>query len=230
MGMFGGKKSNSGNGATFGVIGLGRFGTALAQRLSELGAEVLVIDSNERKIKDIRAYTDYAFVVRELSREALIETGIQNCETVVVCIGEKIDTCILTTLTVVDLGVPKVIAKATSYEQGSVLEKLGAEVIYAERDMAIRLAKKLTSNSLIEYIALNNEIEISELKATDRIVGKSVMQSNIRKEYGLNIIAIESCGNTITEITPDYVLGDGDLIVVIGKGTNIAKFEKFLLS
>lgn len=189
-------------GETFGIIGLGRFGTALAQRLSELGAEVLVIDSNENKIKDIRAYTDYAFVVRELSREVLEETGIQNCSTVVVCIGEKIDTCILTTLNVVSLGVPKVIAKAITYEQGCVLEKLGAEVVYPEHDMAIRLAKRLTSNSVLEYIALNNSIEISEIKVSEKLIGKSVIESNIRRDFGLNIIAVESGGETITEITP----------------------------
>ena len=110
----------------FGVIGLGRFGTALAISLSEAGKDVIVVDRNEEKVKNLRQYTEYAFVTENLSKEALKEVGIQNCDTVIICIGERIDTSILTTLNVVSLGVPHVIAKATSQEQGAVLEKIGA--------------------------------------------------------------------------------------------------------
>ena len=107
---------------------------------------------------------DSAFVAHDLGRETLEEAGIQNCDTVVVCIGEKIDTSILTTLNVVSLGVPNVIAKAISEDQGAVLEKIGAEVIYPERDMALRLAKRLLSSSVLDYISLNSNIEISEIR------------------------------------------------------------------
>ncbi len=128
---------------SFGVIGLGRFGAALAKSLAEEGKEVIVIDKDEAKVKELRYYTEYAFVADDLSMATLQEVGIQNCDVVVVCIGEKIDTSILTTMHVVDLGVPKVIAKALSPDQGAVLKKLGADVVYPERDMAIRLGKRL---------------------------------------------------------------------------------------
>ena len=133
------KKKDS---SIFGIIGLGRFGTALAITLAEAGKEVIVVDQNEEKVKAMRQYTEYAFVCDNLSKEALSEVGIQNCDTVVVCIGSKIDTSILTTLNVVSLGVPRVISKATSQDQGAVLEKIGAEVVYPERDMATRLGKQ----------------------------------------------------------------------------------------
>ncbi|MDF2541826.1 MAG: potassium transporter TrkA [Herbinix sp.] len=214
----------------FGVIGLGRFGFALASTLAEAGKEVLVLDGNENKIKQIRHLTDNALVVRELTKEALEESGIQNCGTVIVCIGEKIDVSILTTLNVISMGVPRVIAKAISFEQGSVLEKIGAEVIYPEHDMAIRLANRLISTRLMDYIALNDHMAIMELRLTKKIAGRTVLQSNLRKHFKLNIIAVEKEGKTTTDITPNLVLEENDSIVVVGKEENIKKFETFLIS
>ena len=144
----------------FGVIGLGRFGTALAISLAESGKDVIVVDSNEDKVRELRQYTEYAFVTESLSKEALTEIGIQNCDTAIICIGERIDTSILTTLNVISLGVPHVIAKAISQDQGAVLAKLGAEVVYPERDMALRLGKRLVSNNFLDFIFLDDQVEI----------------------------------------------------------------------
>ena len=169
------------------------------------------------------------FVADNLTKETLQEIGIQNCDTVIVCIGEKIDACILTTLNVVSLGVPHVIAKAISSDQGTVLEKIGAEVVYPERDMAIRLGKRLISNHhVLDFIALNNEIEVQQIQATDRIAGISVEDLDLRRKYGLNIIAIETNGTTDIEISPTYRIRPEDVLVVIGKVANIQKFEKII--
>ena len=127
----------------YGVIGLGRFGTALVQTLAEAGKEVIAIDKNEEKVKAVRRYTDYAFVVDNLSEDALKETGMQNCGTVTVCIGEQVDISILTTMLVIKLGVPQVIAKAASVVHGEVLKHLGATVVYPEADMAVRIGKRM---------------------------------------------------------------------------------------
>lgn len=213
---------------SFGVIGLGRFGMTLAQQLAETDHDVLVIDSNESKIREARAFTDAAFVTSTLDRETLTEVGIQNCDTVIVGIGELIDTSILTTLTLKQLGVRRVIAKAISQDQGAVLEKLGAEVIYPESDMAIRLAKKLTAARTLDFLTLSDDIEISELQLTGAIIGQTVAQSNLRGRYGLNIIAIIAGKDISIEITPDRVLREGDIIVVIGKKNSIARFEDVL--
>ena len=212
--------------STFGVIGLGRFGTALAKTLAEAEKEVIVVDCNEEKVRELRHYTEYAYVTDNLSKDTLQEIGIQNCGTVIVCIGEKIDTSILTTLNVVSLGVPHVIAKAISSDQGAVLEKIGAEVVYPERDMALRLGKRLiANNNFLDFITLSNEVEIQQVPVTDRIVGVSIERLNVRKKYGLNIIAIESDGNTEIEIAPEYRIRKDDILVVIGKMDNICKFE-----
>ena len=125
------------------VIGLGRFGTALVKTLSDAGKEVIAVDKDEAKVKAVRGWTDYAFVIDELNEAALKETGMQNCGTVTICIGERIDISILTTMLVTKLGVPHVISKAASEVHGEVLKQLGAEVVYPEADMAMRIGKRL---------------------------------------------------------------------------------------
>ena len=171
----------------YAVIGLGRFGFALAQRLAESGAELIVVDKEESVINDATAFTDNAFLVNELTRENLSNIGIQNCDTVIVGIGGKIDVSILTTLTVIQLGVPRVIAKANSVEQGCVLEKLGAEVIYPERDMGVRLANRLLAPRVMEYIALSDDISITEIRLPESVKGVTVQALNLRQRYGFGI-------------------------------------------
>ena len=210
----------------FGVIGLGRFGTALAISLAEAGKDVIVVDSNEDKVRELRQYTEYAFVTESLSKEALTEIGIQNCDTAIICIGERIDTSILTTLNVISLGVPHVIAKAISQDQGAVLAKLGAEVVYPERDMALRLGKRLVSNNFLDFIFLDDQVEIQQVPVGDRMVDVSVQDFNIRRKYNLNIIAIEHGNSTDIEVSPDYHFSKEDIVVVIGKVDNVKRFER----
>ena len=212
------------------IIGLGRVGTALAQKLAEAGREVIVVDRCEYKVKELRRYTDFAYVADELTKEVLEEIGIQNCDTVVVCIGEKIDTSILVTLNVVNLGVKRVIAKAISRDQGEVLEKIGAEVVYPERDMALRLAKKMLVSSVMDSITLDNNVEISEVMVPTRVIGKSLEETRFRQKTGLNIIAIQHKGITETEISPGYIFAEGDILVVIGKSENVSRYEGSLLA
>lgn len=212
----------------FGIIGLGRFGSTLAFALAEAGREILVLDNTESKIKQIRTLTDNAFVVENLEKDTLEEAGIRNCETVIVCIGEQVDVSILTVLTVINMGVPRVIAKATSYEQGEVLARLGAEVVYPESDMATRLANKLISSRALDFIELPGDITVSEIRLSPKIAGKSIEKADLRKRFSLNIIALEHQGKTTTEIIPEYILNENDLIVVVGKRNNISRFESYL--
>lgn len=213
---------------TYGVIGLGRFGMALAVTLAESDNDVIVMDREESSIREMRNYTDYAFVTNDLSMEALREAGIHNCDVVIVCIGEKVDVSVLTTMSVIEMGVPRVIAKALSPEQGAVLKKLGAEVVYPERDMALRLGRRLLSGNFLDYIPLDHSVQITQIRIPERMVGKTVEQIQLRRKYGLNIIAIESGSETTIEVQPDYQIKDGDIIVVIGKADNINTFEESL--
>ncbi len=212
----------------FGIIGLGRFGTALAESLATSGHEVLVLDGNENKVQLIQDVVDQALVVPHLDKKALLEAGIQNCETVIVAIGEAIEVSILVTLNVIELGVPRVISKAISADHGKVLQRMGAEVVYPEKDMATRLANTLTSHRAIDYIELSDEYEISELKVEEACDGHNLHEMNIRKKFGLNVIAIIKNDKPIIDFDPDMILEEGNIIVVVGKKVNIARFAKHL--
>ena len=209
----------------FGIIGLGRFGYALAIELASAGADLLVIDRNEEKVRELREYTENAYVVKSLDKKSLSETGVQNSDAVVVCIGEHMDTSILTTLNLVSLGIPTVISKATSIEHGEILEKLGAEVVYPERDMAIRLAHRLEASRMLDFIQLSEKLNISKLIIPDRIVGKTVLSVNLRGEFGINIIAIENNGNLIETINPDYVFRKGDIMFISGSKNSLNRLS-----
>ena len=212
----------------YGVIGLGRFGTALVKTLAAAGKEVIAIDKNEEKVREVRAYTDYAFVVDNLSETALKETGMQNCGTVTVCIGEQIDMSILTTMLVIKLGVPNVIAKATSEVHGEVLKRMGATVVYPEADMAVRIGRRLIFGNLLDYVALADGVEVRRITAGGRVIGRTVQELDVRKVYGINIIAVEQDGRTDVEFTANYRFGQGDTITVIGKVDKIDRFERDL--
>lgn len=212
----------------YGVIGLGRFGMALAQALAAAGREVLVVDREQSKINQAAAFTDNAYRVDELTRENLESIGLAECDVVIIGIGERIDTSILATLTVLRLGVKRVIAKAKSEEQGEVLTTLGAEVVYPEKDMAMRLANKLIAPHVLEYISLSDDIDILEIVLTERVSGKSVLELNLRQQFGLNIIAVEQNDRLTADVRPDMVLQAGDTIAVIGKPGQIKAFENYL--
>lgn len=210
---------------SFGVIGLGRFGMALAVTLAKAGKEVIVLDGCESKVREIRQYTDLAFVTSDLNEESLREAGIQNCDVVIVCIGENMGVGILTTMTVIDMGVPRVISKALTTEQGAVLKKLGAEVVYPEKDMAYLLGKKLVSNSFMDFLSLDDSVEIRQVQVSGSANGRSIEELALRRNYQLNIIAIERNHKTTIEIHPEDRLWEGDIISVIGKVDAIDKFE-----
>ncbi len=214
----------------FGIIGLGRFGYALAKTLANAGKEIIAIDTIESRVKQVRNITDNAFVVATLDKETLEDAGIQNCATAVICIGDSIDTSVLTTLNVISMGVPRVIARAMSYEQGLVLEKIGAQVIYPENDMAVRLGNKLMNSNILESIELRGDVSVSEIRLTGKLAGQKVIEANLRQKFNVNIIAIEHNGETSTEILPDDILHEDDNLVVIGKKEHIKKLEVYLIT
>ena len=225
--MFGKAKKAKGS---YGIVGLGRFGMALAIELAEAGEDLVVLDQDEEKVRALRDYTEAAYVVKALDKKTLEETGIQNCDVAVVCISEQMDTSILTTLNLVALGIPKVIAKAASAEHGIILAKLGAEVVYPERDMAIRLASRLETARDLDIIQLSEKINITKMQAPDQIVGKTVAAANLRGRFGLNIIAIEHDGLVIDSIHPDYVFRKADSLFLVGRKDGLLKMDQWAVS
>ena len=212
----------------YAVIGLGRFGFALAKRLAESGKDLIVIDQSETVINDAVAFTDNAYLMTDLSRENLRNVGIQNCDTVIIGIGGDLAVSILTTMIVLQLGVPHVIAKALTEEHGNVLEKIGAEVVYPEREMGIRLANRLLAPRVMEYIALNDDISITEISIPESAQEMTVQEMNVRQRYGLNIIALKRGEEVTVNITPQTVLRAPDILAVVGRHDQVNRFENDL--
>ena len=215
------------NKTTYGIIGLGRFGMALALELAKADADLLVIDRDEEKVREMREYTENAFVVPTLDRKTLGETGIQNCDVAVVCIGESMSTSILTTLHLVSMGIPSVIAKATSAEHGEILEKLGAKVVHPEQDMAVRLANRLEASRMLDFIQLSEKLNISKLLASEKMAGKTVLEVDFRKKFGANIIAIERCGSLMETVEPGYQFQCGDILFVSGSKEGLNRLSQW---
>lgn len=222
------KNKRKTSGQLYAVIGLGRFGSALAQELADNGCDVLVIDKDRAKIDAALEYTDNAFVADALLVENLEETGIAEADVAVICIGEKLDVSILMTLKLLNLGVKRVIAKAMSQEHGQALEMMGAEVVYPERDMGLRLADRLISPHILEHIRLSDSVDLMEIQLTDKADGKTVLDLNVRRNFGLNIIALRRNGEMTTAIRADTVLFASDTVTVIGKIGDIERFEEYL--
>ena len=211
------------------IIGLGRFGLSLAIELAEAGEDLIALDKDENKVSIIREYTENAYVVRNLEKQTLIDSGLKNCDVVVVCIAEQMDKSLLTTLNLVSMGIPKIIAKATSLEHGQILEKIGAEVVYPEHDMAVRLANRLETSSMLDFVQLSEKINISKVKIPNHIIGKTVLEIDLRAKFGLNIIAIENQGNVIELIEPNYIFKENDILYLSGAKNAFLKLSKWRL-
>ena len=211
----------------YGIIGMGRFGLALAQELHAADADLIIVDKEEEKINLARELTENAFIVRNLEKKTLLDAGMGNCDVAVVGIGEHIDTSILTTLTLVSMGIPKVIAKATSTEHGLILEKLGADrVVIPEQEHAQRLARSMYSHNVLDYIELSEDYGILEVPAPKSWIGKCINELNVRAKLGVNIIAVENGDKTNVSPAADYRIQEGDVMVVLGDNYALSRVQK----
>ncbi len=223
--MFGRYKDDN---VSYGIVGLGRFGYALAKALAELDADLLILDKDEEKIRDMREYTENALVIKNLDKPSLLETGIQNCDIAIVCIGEQMDISILTTLHLVSMGIPKVVARATSAEHGEILEKLGAKVVFPERDMAERLAKRMEEANMPEFAQLNDKVGIAKLIVADEMEGESVYDADLETRFAVKLIAIESNSEIMSDIDPYYEFEEDDIVYVLGNIDALKKLTNWI--
>lgn len=212
--------------ATYAIIGLGRFGTAVAKTLHESGKEIILIDKDADRVRELRYLTDYAYVINHMEKAALEEVGVGECEVAIVGIGSATDANILTTLYCVSLGVNRVIAKANSEDQGLILKKIGAEVVFPERDSGERLAKSLINKNMIDYFALPGNMDVAQMKIPREFVGQKLLDLQLRQRYGITVIAIEDNGRTSEDVDPNFIFKDDNSIVVIGSRGNLEKFTE----
>lgn len=224
----------------FAVIGLGRFGYNVAETLVKKGCEVLAIDKEEDKIQAISDIATFAVQCDATDERALQAVSTQNVDVAVVSIGENIEASILIVQTLKEMGVKSIIAKAVAPIQGKILTNLGVtEVIYPERDAALRLAHRLVSPKVLEYLELAPGYSIEEMTVPERLAGQSLKEAKIRETHHLNVIGIKKHVTRMTKgrmtkeetfnFTPhgSDMIEKGDVLVVIGKEEDLDRFSNF---
>lgn len=210
----------------FVVFGLGKFGRSVAQTLAENGKEVLAIDNNEEIIQDIAGVVTHAVQADVTDSDALKALGVGNFDVAVIAISNNLQASIMSTILAKEMGVPYVIAKAQNDIHKRVLEKVGADkVIFPEREIGVRIANNLISETFVDFIELSDDFSIVELSVVEEWVGKSLKELNMRVNYGINVMAIRKGDNISITPGPDLVLQSADILVVIGANTDLWKIS-----
>ncbi len=225
----------------FAVIGLGRFGSSVARKLSEKGHQVLAIDKDEEKVQEASSYVTQSVELDVGDEKGLRAIGIEGVDCVIVSIGGvNLQASILITVILKDIGIKEIIAKAANELHGKVLRKVGAtKVIFPEQEMGIRLANSLVSPRILEQIELSQDYSIIETLPPKEFIGKSLRKLEIRARHGITVIAIKekkALGSRkedgeisrVINILPeaDYVIKEDEVLVVIGGNKDIEKLKK----
>ncbi|MCZ0703961.1 trk system potassium uptake protein TrkA [Natronobacillus azotifigens] len=216
----------------FAVIGLGRFGGSVCRELSEEGMEVLAIDTQESKVNKFRNIASHAVIADATDENVLKELGIRNIDHVIVAIGENIQASILTTLMLKELGINKITVKAQNDYHEKVLNKIGADqVIHPERDMGKKIAHSIISNNILDHLELSDDHSIVEIKASSKLIGKTLVELDIRANYGCNVVAIKPKHSKDINVSPmaSEMIREDDVLILIGADKDISRFERQLI-
>ncbi|WP_374722009.1 potassium channel family protein [Peribacillus tepidiphilus] len=209
----------------FAVIGIGRFGFSIAKKLFEAGQEVLAVDVDEELIEESKTFVTHAVIADSTEEESLKSIGIRNFDSVIVAIGNDIQSSILTVLLLKELGVKHVIAKALNKLHGKVLTKVGADlVVFPERDMGERVAHLLLAPNVLNFIELSQDYSVEEIKIPDSMTNKTLRDLDLRAKFNISVIAIRSDNKVIISPSPDEVIDMGDVLIVLGNNKDLAKF------
>jgi trk system potassium uptake protein TrkA len=226
----------------FAVIGLGRFGFKVAEILAEKGVQVIAIDKDPALVEKIRDIVTEAVQLDSTDEEALRESGVEGVDVAVVSIGEGVESSILTTAILKGFGIKEIVARASTKLQAKILKEVGAtRVVFPEEDMGLRVANSILAPGVLEYIELGAHYNLAEIEVKGEFTGKSIKELDIKSKYGINVIMImkrikqeagkegELVEKEIKELpTPDYVLREKDILVVVGDSKDIEALEKHI--
>ena len=206
------------------VIGLGRFGSSLAHTLVDMGYEVLGVDFSEDTVQEHAGALTHVVQADTTSERALRQIGAADAVTAVVCIGTDIESSVLTTSALIDLGVKNVWAKAITTAHGRILQRVGAHhVVFPEADMGSRVAH-LVTGQMLEYLPLDDNFVIAELIAPEELVGVALGDSNLRAKYKVTVVCLKPRGGQFTYADRETVLSRSDLIVIAGHRADVERF------
>lgn len=213
----------------FMVIGLGNFGFQVARTLFEDGNEVIAVDNSRERVQEIRDYCSRAVVADAENKMFLQSVGAQEMDAVILSMGDNISQSIITTLLLKELKVKYLIAKANDPEHGKALRKVGADrVIFPEQEVAVKLAHRLTSPSILDTLDLGGEYLLTEMLPPMDFVGQSLLELNLRRVYNLFVVAVKEAAPERVTVLPsaDYRIKDSDVLVVLGSPSDIEKLNR----
>ena len=209
---------------TYAVFGLGRYGTAVARELVENGMEVIAVDAEQKIVNDAAAYLPVCKCADVTDSEVISRLGISNIDTVVVCMASNLEASVMAVTLCKEAGVKNVIAKCANEMQQKILLRVGADkVVFPENESGIRLAKNLLSSGFIDMISLSKDVSMIEIDVRDEWRGKNLIELNLRKKYGFNIVAIKKGEKVNVNFNPEQPLEEETTLIVIA---NIAKLGK----
>ncbi len=208
------------------VVGLGRFGRAIAETLCQDGAEVLGVDRRMDLVEEMRDVLTHTIQLDAMDRDALAALGVQDFDIAFVTMGSDIRASGTIVLQLKELGAKKVIAKAQDEFHGRMLEKLGADqVLFPERDMGRRVAHNLVSGNIIDYLELSSQYSMAEIRPKREWVGKALKQLEMRNRLGINVVAIRSGDELNAMPMPDTTLGEDDVLLVVTSEETLKKLR-----
>jgi len=208
------------------VLGLGRFGKSIAKTLCELGHEVLAVDADEELVQSIAPHVTQAMQLDATDEALLASLGVNNFDAAVVSIGQNTRDSILVCVLLKELGVPYLIAKANDDLHGKVLRKIGVDrIIFPERDMGVRVARSILMPNVLELMNLSDDYQIMEIRVPEKWVGNSIIGLNVRRHFGVNILAIHRQGRFLVSPAPDLLFETDDTLLVMGKKDDIDRLN-----
>jgi trk system potassium uptake protein len=208
------------------VVGLGRFGTALARSLVTQGYRVLGVDGDVHTVQACAQWLTHVVEIDATNHSAMKQLGAHEFENAVVAIGTDVESSILATSLLVDFGVDRVWAKAITSAHGRILERIGAHrVVYPERDMGERVAHQLIGRT-IDFVQLDEGFALLELPAPRPLFGKTLQGSEVRKTYDVTVVCLKPAGGAFTFATADAMILEGDILVVAGDTRKVEAFAR----
>ena len=211
---------------TYAVFGLGRYGIAVAKELVENGMEVIAVDTEERIVNDAAAYLPVCKCADVTDPEVISRLGIGSIDTVIVCMASNLEASVMAVTLCKEAGVQNVIAKSANEMHQKILLRVGADqVVFPENESGIRLAKNLISSGFIDMISLSKDVSMVEIDVKDEWCGKNLIELNLRKKYGFNIVAIKKGDKVNVTINPEQALDAQTTLIVIANTAKLGKLK-----
>lgn len=215
---------------TFAVIGLGRFGLSVCQSLVAAGQDVLAIDNDEELITNYKDLVTQAVIADAQDEDAMRDLDLGSFDHVVIALGQNIQASVMSTLIAKELGAKHIVAKAETTIHGRALQKIGADqIVFPERDMGRRIARRLLSHNILNYLALSETYTLAEIRVENtKITGKTLNELNFREKYGLTLVAIRHGKNVQVSPPANAVIEMGDTLSVIGETIDVEHLDSEL--